>query len=140
MSIEIREIQAQETHNLRQRVMWPDRPLEFVMLSNDEEGVHYGLLKDSNLISVMSLFMKDNEAQFRKFATLTSEQSNGYGTLLLDHIMTVVAIENIEKLWCNARADKTSFYERFGMSQTSKRFIKGGIDYIIMEKIIANTI
>ncbi len=136
--MEIKEIKAQETYSLRQQVMWPDKPLEFVMLNNDEEGVHFGLWKDSNIISVVSLFRNGNVAQFRKFATKTSEQGNGFGTLLLEYVMTFVSNEKIEKLWCNARADKTSFYERLGMTQTPKTFMKEGIDYILMEKTFAN--
>ena len=68
MNIEIREIQAQETYDLRHQVMWPDKPIEFVRLNNDKEGMHFGLLKDSDIISIVSLFIKDNCAQFRKFA------------------------------------------------------------------------
>lgn len=139
MSIKIRVLKAQETYNLRHQVMWPNMPPEFVILNNDEEGVHYGLIKDATIISVVSVFIKNNAAQFRKFATKTSEQGNGYGSVLLNHILTVVSKDKkIEKLWCNARADKTSFYERFGMTKTSKRFTKADIDYIIMEKIFPN--
>ena len=140
MNIKIREIQAQETYDLRHQVMWPDKPIEFIRLANDQEGMHFGLLKGSNIISIVSLFITDNRAQFRKFATKTSEQGNGYGTLLLDHLMTIAEDEKIEKLWCNARADKTSFYERFGMIQTPQRFVKEGVDFIIMEKKFAKNI
>ena len=140
MNIKIREIQAQETYKLRQQVMWPDKPIEFVKLNDDENGIHFGLLKDSDIISVVSLFIKDDHAQFRKFATKTSKQGNGYGSLLLDYLMTIACNKKIDKLWCNARADKTSFYERFGMIQTPKRFIKEGVNYIIMEKAFANNI
>ncbi len=54
MNIKIREIQAQETYKLRHQVMWPDKPIEFVKLNDDENGIHFGLLKDSNIISVVS--------------------------------------------------------------------------------------
>ncbi len=139
MSIKIKVINAQETYNLRHQVMWPDKPREFIILNNDEEGIHFGLLKDSTIISVVSLFIKNNCAQFRKFATKTSEQGNGYGSILLHHVIELISNEKkIEKLWCNARADKTSFYEKFGMIQTTKNFIKGDINYIIMEKTFAN--
>lgn len=137
MSIEIKEIQAQETYNLRHQVMWSDKTIDFVILSNDEEGTHFGLWKDSNLIAVVSLFINGNTAQFRKFATKISEQGNGYGTLLLNHLMTIVSNKKeIKSLWCNARVDKTVFYERFGMTQTTRKFAKEGIDYVIMEKIV----
>ncbi len=136
MDITIRQISAKETYTLRHQVMWPNMPLEYVILSNDNEGIHFGLSKDKTIIAVISLFIKDDSAQFRKFATKNSEQGNGYGTLLLRHLMDYVSNKKIDKLWCNARADKTSFYKKFGMLETAKTFIKGDINYIIMEKVI----
>lgn len=117
--------------------MWPDKPLDFVILNNDNEALHYGLLKGINIISVVSVFIDDNSAQFRKFATQISEQGKGYGSILLNHIMTTIPNENdIDKIWCNARVDKTSFYKKFGMKETDKTFVKSGINYVIMEKNI----
>lgn len=139
MSISIKEISAQETYNLRHKVMWPNQSLEFIKLNNDENGIHFGLWKNSTLVSVVSVFIDAHSAQFRKFATLKSEQGNGYGSLLLNHILTVIANKKIEKIWCNARADKASFYEKFGMYRTSKTFIKGDINYILMEKKFNNS-
>jgi predicted GNAT family N-acyltransferase len=133
--LNIMEISAQETYDLRHRVMWPNKPKKYVELENDEKGIHFGLSKDSRLISVVSLFITKDSAQFRKLATEKSEQGNGYGTLLLNYLITVTANRKIKRLWCNARADKTSFYKRFGMLPTSKTFTKGGIDFVIMEKI-----
>jgi len=40
LHIEIKQITAQETYNLRHEVMWPDKPLDFVKLDNDEEGLY----------------------------------------------------------------------------------------------------
>lgn len=135
MPIEIKQITAQETYKLRHEVMWPDMPLEFVKLKNDAAGVHFGVFKDLEIISVVSLFIKDNRAQFRKLATKTSEQGQGYGSVLLDHLISYVTTKrHINWLWCNARADKTSFYKKFGMIATKQTFQKEGLDYCIMEK------
>lgn len=138
MSIKIKVIHAKETHHLRHQVMWPNKPPEFVILDNDEEGIHFGLLKDSIIISVVSLFIENNTAQFRKFATKISEQGSGYGSILLTHVINVVSKDKkVDKLWCNARVDKTIFYEKFGMTQTTKTFSKGNIQYVIMEKNVS---
>jgi len=121
--------------------MWPDKTIDFIKLHNDNNGLHFGLFKNKNIISVISLFIDNNSAQFRKFATKHSEQGKGYGTILLDFIMTTISGKNnIQKIWCNARIDKAMFYEKFGMTKTNKTFNKAGVDYIIMEKIFANTI
>ncbi|OEK06037.1 GNAT family N-acetyltransferase [Flavivirga aquatica] len=134
MSLKITEISVQETYNLRHQVMWPNKPQSYIQLKEDSQGIHFGLWKDSNIISVVSLFIKNDSVQFRKLATKVSEQGQGYGTLLLEHLIAFVLDKKLNKLWCNARADKTFFYERFGMLKTSKTYTKGGIDFVIMEK------
>ena len=40
------------------------------MLQDDEDGLHFGLFNKEKLVSVVSLFIDGEEAQFRKFATL----------------------------------------------------------------------
>ena len=134
--IHIRQITAAETWSLRQSVMWADKPLDYVKIENDEEGIHYGLFNEQNLISVVSLFIENKKAQFRKFATQTAFQGNGYGSRLLAYLMEEITQQDVDKIWCNARKDKTGFYKKFGMQKTSQTFIKGGIDYIIMEKTV----
>ncbi|MGB3152386.1 MAG: GNAT family N-acetyltransferase [Maribacter sp.] len=135
MNSTIREIDARDTYAIRHEAMWPVKPLEFVHLDNDEEGTHFGLFRDSILLAVVSLFITGNQAQFRKLATKTSEQGNGYGTLLLKHLIIYVSNEKqVIRLWCNARVDKTDFYKKFGMAETSKTFGKAGMNYVIMDK------
>ncbi|MEM7375324.1 MAG: GNAT family N-acetyltransferase [Bacteroidota bacterium] len=132
--ISITEITAEETYDLRQRVMWPDRPLSYIQLKDDKTGIHYGLWENDRLLSVISLFIHGEEAQFRKFATEKSEQGKGYGTRLLSHLMEEVSRKHLTRIWCNARADKTGFYRKFGMQETPTTFQKGGIAYRIMER------
>ena len=83
------------------------------------------------------MFIENQEVQFRKLATEVSEQGNGYASQLLEHLMRVVAGKGIQLLWCNARIEKVAFYERLGMQHTSKRFSKGGKEYVIMQKVFA---
>lgn len=52
--MEIKEIPASETWPLRHKVMWPNKPLDFVVLPIDEEGIHYGLFENKILVSVIS--------------------------------------------------------------------------------------
>ncbi|MEO9802513.1 MAG: GNAT family N-acetyltransferase [Reichenbachiella sp.] len=134
--MEIRSISYEMTWSIRQAAMWPNESIAYVMLPNDKEGSHFGLFVNDQMVSVISIFITDGHAQFRKFATLDAEQGKGYGSKLLNHIFLELAKSEITKVWCNARADKTDFYERFGMIQTEKRFDKGGINYVIMEKSI----
>ncbi|MGB0976233.1 MAG: GNAT family N-acetyltransferase [Prolixibacteraceae bacterium] len=134
MDIRIEEITAKETYPLRHEVMWPNKPLEYVILKDDEEGKHWGLIVDQKLTSVISLFIQEEEAQFRKFATKESAQGKGLGTRLLKYVIEEVKKQHISRLWCNARIDKASFYEKFGLTKTEQTYTKGGIEYVIMER------
>lgn len=130
----IKPISHEDTWQIRHNVMWPDKPFDYVKLPNDELGKHYGLFVGEKMVSIISLFVEDRKAQFRKFATLITEQGKGYGAILLEHIMGEIEEMDVHTVWCNARADKTGFYQNFGLKPTDQTFTKGGIDYVIMEK------
>ncbi|WP_109852267.1 GNAT family N-acetyltransferase [Aquimarina sp. AU58] len=132
--LKIKQITSYETLPIRHKVMWPNKPIEYVELPNDKHARHFGLFVNGEITSIISLFIEKNEVQFRKFATLIEFQGLGYGTMLLKNIIDLIKKEGIKKLWCNARIEKSKFYERFGLKPTDKKFKKGGIEYIIMEK------
>lgn len=131
----IQTIKGSDTWPIRQAVMWPDQPLSFVVLPRDEEdGLHFGLFNDKELISVISLFIgQDGSAQFRKFATSLDHQRKGFGSQLLNHIIKVCCHESIVRLWCNARVNKVEFYEKFGLQKTETTYRKAGHDFVVME-------
>jgi len=131
--MEIKAIPVQLTWDVRHKAMWPNKPFSYIKIENDIEGQHFGLYLENKLVSVISIFITDTEAQFRKFATLPHYQGNGYGSTLLSYIFKEMSQLGIKRLWCNARRDKTSFYERFGMVPTQTTFERGNINYVIME-------
>lgn len=135
----IQPITVTQAWPIRHAVMWPDHPLEFVKLERDEvDGLHYGLFVDEELTSIISVFIDDTALQFRKFATLKSKQGQGYGSHLLRYLIDVVAPSyRIEKIWCNARVEKMAYYQRFGLEETGERFEKGGIDFVILQKMFS---
>lgn len=134
MSFQIKKIPYKDTLAIRHKVMWPNKPLEYVQLPNDANGSHFGLFIKGNLVAVISLFIKNDTVQFRKFATLQRFQGKGFGSILLAHIIDITEKENYQKIWCNARLNKTDFYNKFGFKETNICFTKGGIDYVIMER------
>ena len=131
------EITSAETLNIRHRTMWPNKPINYVKLENDDQGRHFGLFIDGKMVSVISLFITNKAAQFRKFATLTDYQGKGYGTILLNRIISIAEDEKLNKIWCNARTDKSDYYAKFGMILTKNRFKKGKIEYVVMKKSIS---
>lgn len=132
----IESISAQATWPLRHQVMWPNLPLDFVKLEYDVEGYHYGIFCNENIVSCISLFVQDGSAQFRKLATKQEFQRKGYASELIIHVVNICRQMKLKKIWCNARIDKTDFYENFGLAKTNEYFIKGGIEFVVMERIL----
>jgi GNAT superfamily N-acetyltransferase len=129
----IKEIPASETWEIRHKVMWPDMPFEFVQLKEDDLGVHFGLYNESELVAIVSCFEDNEEMQFRKLATLTAQQGQGFATMLLEYILQRAKNNGIKRVWCNARVNKKSFYEKFGLVDTQITFLKSGQEFTIME-------
>lgn len=132
--MEIRTIPKEQAWQMRHEVMWPEKDLEYVKLADDDEGTHYGLFEGEELVSVVSLFIRGAEAQFRKFATLIAKQKKGYGSKLLIHVLAEAERSGVKRIFCNARSDKAPFYEKFGLSRTNNTFRKSAIDYVVMER------
>lgn len=136
--IHIEQIRPDITWRIRHEVMYPNLPFDSIKLEEDENGMHFGLFADGLLISVVSLFHVDRVYQFRKFATIVSAQSKGYGSLLLNHLINYVKSIGAEKLWCNARVSATGFYNKFGFIETDQRYVSNDIDFVIMELQLDN--
>lgn len=113
--------------------MYPNYGIEEVKLADDFEGIHFGLFDKNALISVVSTFIKEDTMQFRKFATLNSEQGKGYGSLLMAHIIQFAKDENCKRMWCNARCNASAFYAKFGFTETEQKFHQDEHDFVIME-------
>ncbi|MCR9252016.1 MAG: GNAT family N-acetyltransferase [bacterium] len=133
MKFRISEITAEETWPIRHKVMWPDMPFDFVKVENDHEGLHLGLFLDDKLSSIISVFKIGSSWQFRKFATLEEEQGKGLGSQLLKYVIDQAKLNDAELLWCNARKDKIGLYQKFKMMETDKTYVKGGIEFVVME-------
>ena len=129
----IEQITPELTWPLRQVVMYPNWSIEEVKLADDFEGIHFGLFDKKALISVVSTFIKEDTMQFRKFATLNSEQGKGYGSMLLSHIIQFAKNEDCTRMWCNARCNASAFYAKFGFTETEQKFHQDGHDFVIME-------
>lgn len=157
LPFQIRQIDAAQTWPLRHTVMWPNKPLDYIKLADDDTGIHFGVFvvqqqeptQEELLVSVVSLFLeidKDDDngtchAQFRKLATDTAYQRRGFASRLLEHAFEFcrkapTSGRTVKRIWCNARSNKTKFYKKFGMVETTQTFTKGGIGYVIMEHVI----
>jgi GNAT superfamily N-acetyltransferase len=129
----IKEIKPEDTWQIRHEVMWPDRPIEFVQLAEDDFGLHFGFFINEKLVSIVSCFISGNEMQFRKLATLEEYQGKGIASELLNFVFDLGKEKGVTKIWCNARSNKTSFYQKLGLKDTHQVFVKSGQEYTVME-------
>jgi GNAT superfamily N-acetyltransferase len=134
--LSIEQIRPELTWRLRQKVLYPAEKLHDMQMDEDNHGYHFGAFENNELVGVVSLFQKDKDFQFRKFAVDESMQNKGIGTKLLKFIIDFSKTGGGERIWCNARLSAVDFYLKLGFSQTGTFFSKNGFDYEIMEKII----
>ncbi|RYU84267.1 GNAT family N-acetyltransferase [Hymenobacter persicinus] len=125
----IRAIEAADTYPLRHAVLWPDQPLAYVRVPDDEAGVHLGAFHDAELVAVISLFVTGPEARFRKFATRPDWQRRGVGSRLLAATFAAARQLGAQRIWCDARQDAAAFYTRFGLRPEGPVFYKGPVAY-----------
>jgi phosphoribosylformimino-5-aminoimidazole carboxamide ribotide isomerase len=130
----IKDAPLEDVLEMRREVMYPSFTIDQVKLSDDDEGEHLGLYINEGLIAVISVFVRNNIMQFRKFATKETHQGKGYGTLLLEHVMRLAKDQHCVSVWCNARVSASGFYEKFGMHVTGNTWFKDGHEFIKMEK------
>ena len=135
----IEQIPLELARRIRLTAMYPGQKREVAELADDAEGIHFGLFHQNKLMSVVSWFKRnENEAQFRKLATLEEFRNQGYGTLLMQYIIKFSKGENIRDLWCNARVSAEGFYNKLGFKEKNQAFAKNGIDYVIMTVKLGN--
>lgn len=132
MNIEIKEVEVAEILQIRHQVLWPEQPLEFVKVAEDESGVHFGLFYDEQLVSVISLFADEDRLRFRKFATLHAYQNKGLGSQLLRFVINYARDNRYKELWCDARSSASNFYTRHGFEKYGEPFFKKDIEYYKM--------
>jgi phosphoribosylformimino-5-aminoimidazole carboxamide ribotide isomerase len=135
--MEIKAANLEEVWALRREVMYPEEEISFVQLDDDDKGLHLGLYNKSELVSVISLFIRNGDLQFRKFATRKTEQNKGFGTTLMDKVFAIAKEKKCKSVWCNARRDATRFYTKWGMMESGNSWMKYGIEFIIMKKELA---
>ena len=133
----INEAPYDKTLKIRQQVMYPDKDLDFVKLPDDGNGLHIGVFENEELVSVMSLFLQGRDVQFRKLATVSQHQRKGYASALMQWLAEYANDVKLDRLWCNARIEATSFYKKFGYVETAETFENNGHQYVVMERKFA---
>ncbi len=127
--MEIKCISADDTLELRQKVLWPESSQAACKLENDYDGVHFGAFIAQRLIAIVSIFIVDDQAQLRKFAVDFSYQSQGIGIQLVTHIESYLMQLKVSAIWCDARENAVGFYKKSGFIISPNSFVKKGLTY-----------
>ncbi len=130
--MDIRKISWDEALPIRHIVLWPNEPLLFCKVDEDETAQHYGVYSKNKLVCVASIYLNGRVARLRKFATLAEFQGQGIGSNIIMHILKELKKADVESFWCDARITASGFYKKFGMQQQGTTFIKSDIEYIKM--------
>lgn len=132
--MDIRPVPLKEVWLLRHLVMYPNYPEDVIKLKDDALGLHLGIYKAGELVSVVSVFQQGRNMQFRKLATRKDWQGKGLASALLHHIDNLAQQKRVQRLWCNARLSATGLYKKMGMYATGQSWQALGQDFIVMEK------
>lgn len=130
----ISEVPYEDVLEVRHQVMYPDKDVDFVKLTDDDQALHIGVYENEELMSVMSVFLHGREVQFRKLATRIEAQGKGYASALMQWLVDYANDLKFDRLWCNARTGATDFYVKFDYKETDEHFSKNGYDYTVMER------
>lgn len=117
--IEIKEISAEKTYDIRLKVLrnGMDLPVQFSG-DFDKDTFHLGVFEDSILKGIAS-FMKTKNQLFelpqyrlRGMATLPEVRGKGFGKQLLIEAIRILKNKESKIIWCNAREIALDFYKK----------------------------
>ncbi len=130
--MKIERIDWREALDIRHRVLWPHKAIEFCHVQGDEHARHYGVYCESLLVGVASAFGAAGSVQLRKFAVDEAYQRQGFGRALLKRLMALEREAGCVVFWCDARENAVGFYEGFVMRVEGERFYKSSQPYFKM--------
>lgn len=128
-NMDIRTVTWEQTISLRHRVLLPSQPPEYCHIEGDVNGLHFDAFINGILVCVASVYLEQNKARLRKFATDVNYQNQGIGAKMLSHIIHSLKGYETEVFWCDARESAIGFYKRFDMHKCSERFYKADVAY-----------
>lgn len=125
----VKMIVADDTYQIRHRVLWPNRPISEIKIPEDINARHFGAYVDGKLVGVVSLFREGETLQFRKLAVLAEYRGHGIGQKLINSCIIEARNHQVKSLWCDARSSAIEFYKKLGFSVETDVFIKNGKEY-----------
>ncbi|MCU4667340.1 GNAT family N-acetyltransferase [Bacillus paralicheniformis] len=124
--IEVKPINAEDTYEIRHRILRPNQPLEACKYETDLLGgtFHLGGYYRDRLISIASFHQAEHselegqkQYQLRGMATLEGYREQKAGSTLIRHAEELLRKKGADLLWCNARTSVSGYYEKLGFSE-----------------------
>jgi GNAT superfamily N-acetyltransferase len=120
VGVQVREVAAAETAELRRQVLRAGRP---VALPGDADpAFHVGVYDGELLLGTGNVRVdpapwapSDPAWRLRGMATHPEHRGRGVGALVLDALLAHARGHGGGVLWCNARTPAQAFYERAGL-------------------------
>ncbi len=128
----IRQIEAENTLDLRSRILRPGQSLELCSYLEDNlpSTFHLAVIVDERIVCNGTFIQQDHprfaEASFpyrlRGMATEPSFQKKGLGTSLIQASFKMLAERHCDLLWFNARVSAEKFYQKLGFDTINEVF------------------
>ncbi|MCM3598640.1 GNAT family N-acetyltransferase [Metabacillus idriensis] len=128
---EIKQIEAEHTYALRQKVLMPDHSIDECGYTRDkkEETLHIGAFKEETLIGTASFFKETHEKmkqknvyRLRGLAIDPEHRNQLRGQTLLLFAENKLTQLDAAMLWCTTSVKNVEYYQHLGFKETDHRF------------------
>ena len=136
MTVTLKIIYAEQTIDLRHKVLWPDHPRDSVMIAEDHQATHFGAFDQDTLLGVGSFFSDGPSVRLRKLAVDPHAQGRGIASQLIATACAHFSSLGKERLWCDARLSAKDFYVKNGFDVSDTVFVKKNLDYVSAERLL----
>lgn len=131
MNLRIELVDTKRTLELRHRILKPHLPFENTLNPGDDASTtfHFALFKQYQLISIATFIHESHTNlhagfpyRLRGMATDHDFQNKGFGQQLLNYAHYFLTQKGCDLIWCNARQNAFSFYQRLGYQSIGELF------------------
>ena len=141
--MQVEEVAAEATHDLRWRILRGARPGAAVVFPEDSRpgAFHMAVCHDDTILAVASFSAEPtpyrpgrSAVHLRGMAVDEPFQQHGLGRLLVTTVIDRLRAEGVDVLWCNARDSAGGFYARLGFEVMGEGFVlpESGIAHHVM--------
>jgi len=141
--VQVEEVAAEATHDLRWRILRGARPGAAVVFPEDSRpgAFHMAVCHDDTILAVASFSAEPapnrpgrSAVHLRGMAVDGPFQQHGLGRLLVTTVIDRLRAEGVDVLWCNARDSAGGFYARLGFEVMGEGFVlpESGIAHHVM--------